>query len=104
MKADETRRGMSLVEVTIVIVVLGVIMAGVFMMFISGTEHFEFARRQNELDMDARMILDRVSNEIIWAGYMPVGGWDNDEWHPITKATADSMSFFADLDESASLE
>ena len=104
MKADGSIRGMSLVEVTIVIVVLGVIMAGVFMMFISGTEHFEFARRQNELDLNARMILDRVTNEIIWAGYMPVGGWENDEWHPITKASPDSMSFFADLDESASLE
>lgn len=89
---------MSLVEVTIVIVVMGVIMAGVFMLFLSSTEHFNFARRQNELDITGRLILDRVTNETIWAGYMPRGGWDNDEWHPVVKATRDSLSFYADHD------
>lgn len=90
-------RGMSLVEVTIVIVVLGVIMAAVFMFFISGTEHFHFARRQSELDTAGRLALDRMTNEIIWAGFMPQGGWDNDEWHPIAAATEDSLSFFSDF-------
>lgn len=98
MKKNASRTGMSLVELTIVIVVMGVIMAGVFMLFLSSTEHFNFARRQNELDITGRLILDRVTNETIWAGYMPRGGWDNDEWHPIVKATDDSLSFFADHD------
>ncbi len=104
MKRGGSTRGMSLVELTIVIVVLGVIMAGVFMLFISGTEHFNFARRQNELDITGRLIIDRVTNEVIWAGFMPQGGWDNDEWHPVVKSTPDSLVFFADLDATRFLD
>lgn len=95
--------GMSLVEVTIVIVVLTVIMAGVFMLFVSSTEHFQFARRQNELDISGRMTLDRMTNEIIWAGYMPYGGWDNEDWHPMAYTDPDSLSFYADFDPFRSL-
>lgn len=98
------KRGMSLVEVTIVIVILGVIMAGVFMLFLSGTEHFNFARRQNELDTTGRLALDRITNEIIWAGFMPRGGWDNDSWHPIQVATADSLVFYADYEGNTTLD
>lgn len=104
MKRSGSTRGMSLVELTIVIVIMGVIMAGVFMLFISGTEHFNFARRQNELDIAARLTIDRVTNEVIWAGFMPRGGWDNDEWHPIVKATGDSLAFFADWESYNVLE
>jgi|GEM_PF-655598 len=89
-------KGMSLVEVMIVILILGVVLAGIFLFFVSGTEHFHFARRQNELDISGRMALNRIVNEVIWAGYMPHGGWEDDQWHPIQTATADTLKFYAD--------
>jgi hypothetical protein len=89
---------MSLVEITIVIVILGVISAAIFLTLVSGTEHFNFARRQNELDTEGRLALDRITNEVIWAGYMPQGGWSNDEWHPIVLAEAGRLGFYADFE------
>jgi hypothetical protein len=96
MKANRWKIGMSLVEVMIVVVILGVVLAGIFMFFVSGTEQFHFARRQNELDMSGRMALDRITNSLIWAGYMPHGGWEDDEWHPMQTADPDTVRFYAD--------
>lgn len=96
-KAGSSRLGMSLVEITIVIVILSVISAAIFLTLVSGTEHFNFARRQNELDTEGRLALDRITNEVIWAGYMPQGGWSNDEWHPIVLAEAGRLGFYADF-------
>lgn len=100
----KNRLGMNLVEVTIVLVVLGVVMAGVFMMITSSTEHFHFARRQNEIDTDGRMILERMTSEIIWAGYMPAGGWDNDNWHPMVQGQNQTVEFYADYDRNTVLD
>jgi len=97
-KLVSSRLGMSLVEVTIVILVLGVIAAAIFLTFVSGTEHFNFARRQNELDTEGRLILDRLTSEIIWAGYMPRGGWSNDEWHPVVLGENHKFEYYADFE------
>ncbi len=96
MITERGRKGMSLVEVMIVVLILGVVLAGIFLFFVSGTEHFHFARRQNELDISGRMALNRMVNEVIWAGYMPHGGWEDDDWHPIQVATEDTVKFYAD--------
>jgi hypothetical protein len=95
---------MSLVELTIVIVILGVIAAAIFLTFISGTEHFNFARRQNELATEGRLVLDRMTNEIIWAGYMPRGGWTNDDWHPVITGENNLFEFYFDFDPFGTLE
>ncbi len=97
---NESRKGMSLVEITIVLVVLLVIFGAVFLFFTRGTEHFEFSRRQNELITIGRMALEEVTDEIIYAGYMPMGGWDNDEWHPVVAAEDEQFEFYADWDGS----
>ena len=96
MLTQTGRKGMSLVEVLIVVLILGVVLAGIFTFFVTGSEHFHFARRQNELDMAGRMALDRITNSVIWAGYMPHGGWQDDQWHPIQTAKADTIRFYAD--------
>ncbi|MCK4504629.1 MAG: hypothetical protein KAW14_03360, partial [Candidatus Aegiribacteria sp.] len=93
---NELRKGMSLVEITIVLVVLLVVFGAVFLFFTRGTEHFEFSRRQNELTTIGRMALEEVTDEIIYAGYMPKGGWDNDEWHPVVIANNNQFEFYAD--------
>ncbi len=93
------RKGMSLVEITIVLVVLLVVFGAVFLFFTRGTEHFEFSRRQNELITIGRLALEEVTDEIIYAGYMPKGGWDNDDWHPVVIADNDQFEFYADWEE-----
>ena len=82
IKDSRSRKGMSLVEIMIVVVVLGVILGAVVMLLTKGTEEFHFSRRQNELDIAGREALDAMTQSIIWAGYMPQGGWDDDEWAP----------------------
>ena len=98
-RRNDSRKGMSLVEITIVLVVLLVIFGAVFLFFTRGTEHFEFSRRQNELTTIGRLALEEVTDVIIYAGYMPNGGWDNDEWHPVTIAVGDQLEFYADWEE-----
>ncbi|MBD3369210.1 prepilin-type N-terminal cleavage/methylation domain-containing protein [Candidatus Fermentibacteria bacterium] len=98
------RRGMSLVELIIVVMILGVVLAGVFLFFTKGTESFHFARRQNELDTEARMILEKITNELIWAGYMPQGGWSGDDWHPVVLAYEDSVEVYFDKEPWESLQ
>lgn len=95
---------MSLVELIIVVMIMGVVLAGVFLFFTKGSESFHFARRQNELDTAARMILDKITNELIWAGYMPEGGWSGDDWHPVVMAYEDSIEVFFDKEPHKSLQ
>ncbi len=99
-RRNDSRKGMSLVEITIVLVVLLVIFGAVFLFFSRGTEHFEFARRQNELTTIGRFALEEITDEIIYAGYMPKGGWDNDEWHPVEIADNGQFEFYADWEGS----
>ena len=89
-------KGMTLVEITIVVVILGVVLGAVFLLLTRGTTEFHFSRRQNELDISARQVLDVITNTIIWAGYMPNPAWDDDEWHPITLAAINEIEFYAD--------
>lgn len=97
-------KGMSLVEVSIVLVVLLVIFGAVFLFFTSGTEQVEFSRRQQQMMTDGRMALDRVTNEIIWAGYMPRGGWSNEDWHPVVSGLDGQTEFYADYEGNLLLE
>ncbi len=95
-KRNDSRKGMSLVEITIVLVVLLVIFGAVILFFTKSTEHFDYSRRQNELITIGRLALEEITDEIIYAGYMPKGGWDNDEWHPIVIADDGQFEFYAD--------
>ncbi|MBN1434540.1 prepilin-type N-terminal cleavage/methylation domain-containing protein [Candidatus Fermentibacterales bacterium] len=98
------REGMTLVELIVVIMILGVVLAGIYLIFLRTTEHYHFGRRQSELDISGRHTLERVTDELIWAGYMPYGGWDDDEWHPITIASQDEVQFYADFRPFGSLQ
>jgi|GEM_PF-5725182 len=89
-------RGMSLVELMIVVGVLGVIFAAVFFFFTKGMEQFHFSRRQNELSTAGRLALEQITDEIIWAGYLPHGGIDGDLWHPVHETDPGSFTFYAD--------
>lgn len=100
----KNEKGMSLVEITIVLTVLMVIFGAVFLFFTRGTDQVAFSRQQNLLITDGRMALDRVTNEIVWAGYMPVGGWTNDNWHPVVLGDASMTEFYADYDGTKALE
>ncbi len=93
----KSRKGMTLVEITLVVVILGVVLGAVFLLLTRGTEEFHFARRQNELNLSGRQVLETLTNTIIWAGYMPNPAWDDDEWHPITIAATNELEFYADF-------
>ncbi len=98
------RRGMSLIELTIVIGVLGVIFAAVFLFFTKGMEQFHFSRRQNEMATAGRLALEQISDEVIWAGYLVSSDIPADEWHPIQTTEPSSFTFYADFDRSRQLE
>ncbi len=99
-----SRKGMTLVEIMIVVVVLGVILGAVFLLLTRGTTEFHYARRQNELDIAGRQALDAMTSSIIWAGYMPLGGWEDEDWHPVVTAQESIFVFYADWEPFRTLE
>lgn len=103
MNERMNKRGMSLVELMVVIGILGILFTAVYMFFTKGTEQFHFARRQNELATSGRLALEALSDEIRWAGYMPIGGWTEDNWHPVQLGTETTFQFYADLDGNGQL-
>jgi prepilin-type N-terminal cleavage/methylation domain-containing protein len=97
MNKGGRRRGMSLVELMIVVGVLGVIFAAVFLFFTKGMQQFHFSRRQNELATAGRLALEQITDEVIWAGYLPYGGIPADQWHPIHETEPHQFTFYADF-------
>ncbi len=95
---------MTLVEIMVVIVLLGVVLGAVLLLLSRGTSEYHFARRQNELDIAGRLALDAMTDAMIWAGYMPEGGWDDDEWHPVVIADTSQFVFYADFEPYRSLD
>ena len=93
---NRVSRGMSLVEITIVLTVLLVVFGAVFLFFSRGSEEFDFSRRQNELITIGRLALEEVTDIILYAGYMPTAHWDNDDWHPVVLADSIEFEFYAD--------
>ncbi|RKZ02750.1 hypothetical protein DRQ25_18385, partial [Candidatus Fermentibacteria bacterium] len=95
---DNLKKGMSLVEITIVLVVLLVIFGAVFLFFSRGSEEFDFARRQNELITIGRMAIEEITDIVIYAGFMPSPHWGNDEWHPVANTGVYKLAFYADYE------
>lgn len=95
-RCPRSKSAFSLVEILIVVVVLLVVLSAVMLFLLRGTESFHFARMQNELSTAGRLALAEMQNAIIWAGYMPQGGWDEDNWHPLVVAETDNIEFYAD--------
>ena len=100
----KSRAAMSLVEIIIVVVILGVVLGAVLMLLTRGTTEYHFSRRQNELDIAGRQALNAMANSIIWAGYMPGGGWGDDDWHPVVEADTSYFEFYADYEADQSLD
>jgi prepilin-type N-terminal cleavage/methylation domain-containing protein len=99
-----TRSGMTLIELMVVMGIMGILFAAVYMFFVKGTEQFHFTRRQNQLASSGKLILESMSDVILWAGYMPNGGWTEEEWKPVELATTGSFHFYADFDGDESLD
>ena len=97
-------RGMTLVEIMIVLTVLLVVFGAVFLFFTRGSEEFDFSRKQNELITIGRLALEEVTDIILYAGYMPGSQWGNDEWHPVVLADSTEFEFYADYDGDGALE
>ena len=95
---------MTLVELMIVIAVLLIIFGAVFLFFTRGTEEFDYSRRQNELATEGRLALEQATDIILYAGWMPKGGWGNDQWHPVVVAEEGEFEFYADLDSNKVLD
>ncbi len=103
-RAPGSKSGMTLIELVVVMGILGILFTAVYMFFVKGTEQFHFTRRQNQLATSGKLILEILSDEILWAGYMPAGGWTEEEWRPVELASTGSFHFYADYDESESLD
>lgn len=101
---NRIHRGMTLVEITIVLTVLLVILGAVFLFFTRGSEEFDFARRQNELITTGRLALEEVTDIILYAGYMPSPDWSNDNWHPVVLADSIEFEFYADYGDDGVLD
>ncbi|RKZ03729.1 hypothetical protein DRQ21_04990 [Candidatus Fermentibacteria bacterium] len=99
-----TRSGMTLIELMVVMGIMGVLFAAVYMFFVKGTEQFHFSRRQNQLATSGKLALESISDVILWAGYMPNGGWTEEEWKPVELATTGSFHFYADFEGDESLD
>jgi prepilin-type N-terminal cleavage/methylation domain-containing protein len=97
-KINRISRGMTLVEITVVLTVLLVVFGAVFLFFSRGSEEFDFSRRQNELITIGRLALEEVTDIILYAGYMPTSHWSNDDWHPVVIADSTEFEFYADYD------
>ena len=59
---------------------------------------------QNELSSSGRLALEQIADHVLWAGYMPAGGWTEDEWHPVEQGTSGSFRFYADYEGDMILE
>lgn len=103
-RAPGSKSGMTLIELVVVMGILGVLFTAVYMFFVKGTEQFHFTRRQNQLATSGKLILEVLSDEILWAGYMPEGGWTEEEWRPVELAATSSFHFYADFEEFEVLE
>ena len=103
MKKQNLKKGMTLIELVIVIGILGVLFTAVYMFFVKGTEQFHFARRQNHLATTGRLALEVLTDEIVWAGYMPYGGWTEEQWEPVEAATETIFDYYADRDGNKAL-
>ncbi len=104
LKLIKGKPAFSLIELLIVVVVLLVVLGAVMLFLLRGTESFHFASMQNQLTTAGRLTLSEMKNSIIWAGYMPQGGWDEDDWHPIVAVGEDSLEFYADWEPMKSLD
>ncbi len=103
MKKRIFKSGMTLIELVVVIGILGILFTAIYMFFVKGTEQFHFTRRQNHLATTGRLALETLSDEIIWAGYMPYGGWTEEQWQPVEVASDNTFDFYADRDGNSSL-
>lgn len=103
-RVPSSKSGMTLIELVVVMGILGILFAAVYMFFVKGTEQFHFTRRQNQLATSGKLILEILSDEILWAGYMPGGGWTEEEWRPVELASTGSFHFYADYEDDQSLE
>jgi type II secretory pathway pseudopilin PulG len=101
---NRSRAAMTLVEIVIVVVILGVVLGAVLLLLTRGTDEYYYSRMQNELDIAGRQALDAMTDAIVWAGYMPDGGWDDEDWHPVVTAEPAYFEFFADWDPTESLD
>jgi len=95
---------MTLVEIIIVVVILGVVLGAVLLLLTRGTDEYYYSRMQNEMDIAGRQALDAMADAMIWAGYMPEGGWDDEDWHPVVAAEPAVFEFYADWEPFQSLD
>jgi len=90
------RRGFTLTELMIVLAVLGIVLAAVYVFFLSGKEAAKRTREENTAQIELRRVADRIEQHLGNAGctdVAPPGG----AWHPVVEAGADRMTFVANL-------
>jgi len=65
MESFRDKRGFTLLEVIVVLVILGVVVAGLSGAIIYGAQHFIFAREANQLSQKAQLALARMKREMV---------------------------------------
>lgn len=61
----QNQSGFTLVEVIVVLVILGIVAAGLSGAIIYGAQHFIFAREANQLSQKAQLALARIKREMV---------------------------------------
>jgi prepilin-type N-terminal cleavage/methylation domain-containing protein len=62
---NKDQSGFTLVEVIVVLVILGIVAAGLSSAIIYGAQHFIFAREANQLSQKAQLALARMKRELV---------------------------------------
>ncbi len=84
------RSGHTLVELTIVVLVLGVILGAIYVFFLSNSGSVESVASENFSASGNRLTLDEIEKYLGNAGYK--GGLSPDSWHPVQEAGRDRIT------------
>jgi len=95
------RRGYTLAELAIVVGVLGVVLAAVYLFFFTHGDAARLSGEQNRTALEYRVAMDEVEGFIRNAGLHDPG--TPGEWHPVLAASADGMTYIADIARPGSL-
>ena len=94
-------KGYTLVELTIVTVVLGIVLAAVYLFFLSNSGTVESAASENISATGNRLTVDAIETHLGNAGC--VGEASPSQWHPVIEAGEDRLTFVENTDRPETL-
>lgn len=98
------RTGFTLTELVIAIAVLGIVLAAVYVFFLSGRDAAEKVNEANASQIDLRRTADRIESVLGNAGCTDAVPPGSQGWHPVIEAGPARLTFVANLGNRQILE